>query len=79
MRTIQKTINDRLLDMGIHNKTYGRIKHVYSIYRKMATQDKTIDELYDIYAFRVIVDTIPDCYNVLGHVHDLFNLVPGRF
>jgi len=79
MRTIQHKINDRLLDMGIHNKTYGRIKHVYSIYRKMATQDKSMDELYDIYAFRVIVDTIPDCYNVLGHVHDLFNLVPGRF
>ena len=79
MRTIQNKINDRLLDMGIHNKTYGRIKHVYSIYRKMNSQDKTMDELYDIYAFRVIVDTIPDCYNVLGHVHDLFNLVPGRF
>ena len=79
MRTIQSKINDRLLDMGIHNKTYGRIKHVYSIYRKMAAQDKSMDELYDIYAFRVIVDTIPDCYNVLGHVHDLFNLVPGRF
>ena len=79
MRTIQNKIIDRLLDMGIHNKTYGRIKHVYSIYRKMATQDKSMDELYDIYAFRVIVDTIPDCYNVLGHVHDLFNLVPGRF
>ena len=79
MRTIQSKINDRLLDMGIHNKTYGRIKHIYSIYRKMNTQDKTMDELYDIYAFRVIVDTIPDCYNVLGHVHDLFNLVPGRF
>jgi len=79
MRTIQNKINDRLLDMGIHNKTYGRIKHVYSIYRKMATQDKSMDELYDIYAFRVIVDSIPDCYNVLGHVHDLFNLVPGRF
>ena len=79
MRTIQHKINDRLLDMGIHNKTYGRIKHVYSIYRKMTTQDKSMDELYDIYAFRVIVDTIPDCYNVLGHIHDLFNLVPGRF
>ena len=79
MRTIQSKINDRLLDMGIHNKTYGRIKHVYSIYRKMTTQDKSMDELYDIYAFRVIVDSIPDCYNVLGHVHDLFNLVPGRF
>ena len=79
MRTIQGRITDRLSAMGIHNKAYGRIKHVYSIYRKMNTQNKTIDELYDIYAFRVIVDSIPDCYNVLGHIHDLFNLVPGRF
>ncbi|MBP3304678.1 MAG: bifunctional (p)ppGpp synthetase/guanosine-3',5'-bis(diphosphate) 3'-pyrophosphohydrolase, partial [Oscillospiraceae bacterium] len=79
MRTIQNKIQERLASVGIHNKTYGRIKHVYSIYRKMQAQGKTIDELYDIYAFRVIVDTIPDCYNVLGHIHDLFNLVPGRF
>ncbi len=79
MRTIQNKITQRLTAMGIRNTTYGRIKHVYSIYRKMQTQGKTLDELYDLYAFRVIVDTIPDCYNVLGHVHDLFNLVPGRF
>ena len=79
MRTIQEKITQRLSSVGIHNKTYGRIKHVYSIYRKMQSQGKSMDELYDIYAFRVIVDTIPDCYNVLGHVHDLFNLVPGRF
>jgi len=79
MHTIQNRITERLESVGIHNKTYGRIKHVYSIYRKMQAQDKTIDELYDLYAFRVIVDTIPDCYNVLGHIHDLFNLVPGRF
>ena len=79
MYIIQCTIQDRLTTMGIHNTTYGRIKHVYSIYRKMQAQGKTMDELYDIYAFRVIVDSIPDCYNVLGHVHDLFNLVPGRF
>ena len=79
MRTIQEKITHRLSSVGIHNKTYGRIKHVYSIYRKMQSQGKTMDELYDIYAFRVIVDSIPDCYNVLGHVHDLFNLVPGRF
>ena len=79
MNTIQEKITDRLTRMGIHNTTYGRIKHVYSIYRKMQDQGKTMDELYDIYAFRVIVDSIPDCYNVLGHVHDLFNLVPGRF
>ena len=79
MHTIQDRITERLSRMGIHNETYGRIKHVYSIYRKMHQQDKTLEELYDIYAFRVIVDTIPNCYNVLGHIHDLFNLVPGRF
>ncbi len=79
MKTIQNKITERLASVGIRNTTYGRIKHVYSIYRKMQAQGKTMDELYDLYAFRVIVDTIPDCYNVLGHVHDLFNLVPGRF
>ncbi|MBQ6851530.1 MAG: bifunctional (p)ppGpp synthetase/guanosine-3',5'-bis(diphosphate) 3'-pyrophosphohydrolase [Oscillospiraceae bacterium] len=79
MQSIQERISQRLSGMGISNTSYGRIKHVYSIYRKMREQDKTLDELYDIYAFRVIVDTIPDCYNVLGHIHDLFNLVPGRF
>ena len=79
MNTIQEKITERLTSMGIHNSTYGRIKHVYSIYRKMQTQNKTMDELYDIYAFRCVVDSIPDCYNVLGHIHDLFNLVPGRF
>ncbi len=79
MHTIQNAIAQRLDSMGIHHTAYGRIKHVYSIYRKMQAQGKTMDELYDVYAFRVIVDTIPDCYNVLGHIHDLFNLVPGRF
>ncbi len=79
MRAIQDRITTRLSSVGIRNTTYGRIKHVYSIYRKMQQQGKTLDELYDLYAFRVIVDSIPDCYNVLGHVHDLFNLIPGRF
>ena len=79
MHTIQERITTRLAAVGIRNTTYGRIKHVYSIFRKMHTQGKTLDELYDVYAFRVIVDSIPDCYNVLGHIHDLFNLVPGRF
>ena len=79
MKAIQTRITTRLSSVGIHGTIYGRIKHVYSIYRKMKAQDKKIDELYDMYAFRVIVDSIPDCYNVLGHIHDLFNLVPGRF
>ncbi|MBR4016917.1 MAG: bifunctional (p)ppGpp synthetase/guanosine-3',5'-bis(diphosphate) 3'-pyrophosphohydrolase [Oscillospiraceae bacterium] len=79
MHTIDEKISQRLNAMGIHCTVYGRIKHVYSIYRKMDSQGKAMDELFDIYAFRVVVDTIPDCYNVLGHIHDLFNLVPGRF
>ncbi len=79
MQAIQEKISQRLSAVGISNTTYGRIKHVYSIYRKMEAQGKSLDELYDVYAFRVIVDSIPDCYNVLGHIHDLFNLVPGRF
>ena len=79
MQTIQDRITERLESVGIKVTVYGRIKHVYSIYRKMQAQDKSLDELYDLYAFRCIVDSIPDCYNVLGHVHDLFNLVPGRF
>ena len=79
MQLIKDKIAERLNDMGIPHKVYGRIKHVHSIYRKMQMQNKTLDELYDIYAFRVVVESIPDCYNVLGHIHDLFNLVPGRF
>ena len=79
MKAIQSKITTRLSAVGIHGAIYGRITHVYSIYRKMKAQGKGIGELYDMYAFRVIVDSIPDCYNVLGHIHDLFNLVPGRF
>ena len=79
MNTIQFTIKEKLSEYGIHNTTYGRIKHIYSIYRKMKAQNKTLEELYDIYAFRVIVDSMPDCYNVLGHIHTLFTPVPGRF
>lgn len=79
MSAIQDTISVRLANAGIPCSINGRVKHVYSIYRKMKDQNKSIDELYDLYAFRVIVDTIPDCYNVLGHIHDLYNIVPGRF
>ena len=79
MNAIQSKITNRLASVGIHGSIYGRIKHTYSIYRTMRAQNKTIDELYDLYAFRVIVDNIADCYNVLGHIHDLFNPIPGRF
>lgn len=64
---------------GISCTITGRVKHVYSIYRKMHTQHKALDEIFDLYALRIIVDTVQDCYNALGIVHSVFNLVPGRF
>jgi len=79
MENIQKKIQERLEESGIKAKVYGRLKHIYSIYRKMYTQNKELSEVFDLCAFRVIVDTINDCYNVLGHIHDLFKPVLGRF
>ncbi len=80
MGRIQEEITDRLGEMNIPNATvYGRVKHPYSIYRKMYAQDKTMDEVYDLFAFRVLVDTVADCYNVLGVVHDLYKPILGRF
>lgn len=76
---IQMKIQQRLAQEGIHCTVYGRVKHIYSIYRKMYAQNKTLDEIYDLYAFRVIVDDIPECYNVLGCIHDMFKPVLGRF
>ena len=65
--------------LGIEPHIEGRAKHFYSIYRKMYMQNKTIDELYDLFAVRVIVDTVAECYAVLGTVHELFKPIPGRF
>lgn len=79
MAPTQQRIQERLDQEGIPCIVYGRIKHIYSIYRKMYSQNKTLDEIFDLYAFRVIVDDIPACYNVLGCIHDLFKPVLGRF
>ncbi|HHU05847.1 MAG TPA: bifunctional (p)ppGpp synthetase/guanosine-3',5'-bis(diphosphate) 3'-pyrophosphohydrolase [Clostridiales bacterium] len=79
MESIRKRIEERLKEYGIQGKVYGRIKHIYSIYRKMYSQNKELSEVFDLCAFRVIVETINDCYNVLGHIHDLFKPVLGRF
>lgn len=76
---IQKRIEQRLSEDGIHATVYGRVKHIYSIYRKMYGQNKTMDEVFDLYAFRVIVDELTECYNVLGCIHDLYKPVLGRF
>jgi len=80
MSRIQEEISGRLAEEGIaHSTVYGRVKHPYSIYRKMYLQEKTMEELYDLFAFRVLVDTVPDCYNVLGVVHDIYKPILGRF
>ena len=79
LKGIQERISEKLAEAHIHNTISARVKHIYSIYRKMYAQHKTIDEIYDICAVRVIVDTVADCYNVLGYVHDLYKPIPGRF
>lgn len=79
LASIQHRIQQRLAQEGIHCTVYGRVKHIYSIYRKMYAQNKTLHEIFDLYAFRVIVDDIPECYNVLGCIHDMFKPVLGRF
>ncbi|MEG0321124.1 MAG: bifunctional (p)ppGpp synthetase/guanosine-3',5'-bis(diphosphate) 3'-pyrophosphohydrolase, partial [Oscillospiraceae bacterium] len=79
MAAIRLRIEDRLKEEGIKATVYGRVKHIYSIYRKMYAQHKTMDEIFDLYAVRVIVEDIPACYNVLGCIHDLFRPVLGRF
>ena len=80
MTEIQEEITSRLADMKIVEPTvYGRVKHPYSIYRKMYLQEKTIDELYDLFAFRVLVNSVSDCYNVLGVIHDIYKPILGRF
>lgn len=79
MTNVENDITERLRDWGIACTIYSRIKHVYSIYRKMYTQNKQISEIFDLCAFRVIVDNVADCYNVLGHIHDMYKPIPGRF
>ena len=55
----------------------GRIKHFFSIYKKMVNQDKTLDQIYDLFAVRIIVDTVRDCYAALGIIHEMYKPIPG--
>ena len=77
---VQEKLQGKLAEMEVPNfLVYGRVKHPYSIYRKMYAQEKTMEEIYDLFALRVLVDTVADCYNVLGAVHDLYKPILGRF
>ncbi|MCK8815977.1 bifunctional (p)ppGpp synthetase/guanosine-3',5'-bis(diphosphate) 3'-pyrophosphohydrolase [Natroniella sulfidigena] len=71
-------VNNKLLEVGIKAKIYGRPKHLYSIYQKMVKQDKEFREIYDLTALRVIVNSVKECYQTLGLIHDLWNPMPGR-
>ena len=79
MKRTQIQIDERLNEMGIQHIAYGRMKHPYSIYRKMFNQNKSIDEIFDLFAFRVVVENVGDCYNVLGVIHDIYKPILGRF
>ena len=79
IRMVITELSEKLDEQHIHYDIDGRPKHFYSIYRKMDLQNKPFDQIYDLIAIRVLVDTIPDCYTVLGIVHTLWNQIPGRF
>ena len=79
MQRTQIQIDNRLGELGIEHIVYGRMKHPYSIYRKMFNQNKSLDEIFDLFAFRVIVENVGDCYNVLGVIHDIYKPILGRF
>ena len=76
---VRTVIDAKLKENEIHFELSGRIKSVYSIYRKMFNQNKSFDEIYDFYAMRIIVDTELECYTALGLIHEMFKSVPGRF
>ncbi len=79
IRMVISQLSEKLDAQGIRYEMDGRPKHLYSIYKKMKEQNKTFDQIYDLIAVRVIVDTVQDCYTVLGIVHTLWNQIPGRF
>ncbi len=76
---IMEEINVALKKENIEAEITGRAKHLYSIYRKMQRDNKTLDQIYDLFALRILVNSVKDCYAALGVVHDLYNPMPGRF
>lgn len=79
VRAIVDEVSHHMEAGGIKAEVYGRVKHFFSIYRKMVNQDKTLDQIYDLFAVRIMVDTVKDCYAALGLIHEMYKPIPGRF
>ncbi len=76
---IVREVKAHMDEAGIQAEVYGRVKHLFSIFRKMVNQGKTLDEIYDIFAIRILVDSVKDCYAALGIIHEMYKPIPGRF
>ncbi len=79
IQSIVDEVNVHIVNAGIQAKVDGRVKHFFSIYKKMKNQNKTLDQIYDLFAVRIIVDTVKDCYAALGVIHEMYKPIPGRF
>ena len=76
---IVNEVSDHMKNSNIKAEVSGRVKHFFSIYKKMVNQDKTVDQIYDLFAVRIIVESVRDCYAALGVIHELYTPIPGRF
>ena len=76
---IVEEVSKHMEDAHIKAEVKGRVKHFFSIYKKMVNQDKTVDQIYDLFAVRIIVDSVKDCYAALGVIHEMYTPIPGRF
>ncbi len=79
VKGIVAEVSRHMEESGIKAQVNGRVKHFFSIYKKMVNQDKTLDEIYDLFAVRIIVETVKDCYAALGLIHEMYKPIPGRF
>ena len=79
VQQIVAEVSKHMKNAHIKAKVYGRVKHFFSIYKKMVNQNKTLDQVYDLFAVRIIVDSVKDCYAALGAIHEMYTPIPGRF
>ncbi|HIS07699.1 GTP pyrophosphokinase [Lachnoclostridium sp. An196] len=79
VREIVAEVKRHMENANIEADVQGRVKHFFSIYKKMVNQDKTLDQIYDLFAVRILVDSVKDCYAALGVIHEMYKPIPGRF